>query len=173
MPGDTLAHWHDFYTLLGTAAGTLVGLLFVAATVRSGVFSSDRPAPMRVFLSASVVHFSSVLFVSLIVMAPVESEVVLGVMVLACGFVCIVYYGLIWRDAVRDGLAARIDLEDRVWYAVLPVVAYLAEAASGIMLAFGAEAASMALAMSLGALLLVGIHNAWDITVWSITQRRE
>jgi hypothetical protein len=173
VPGDTLAHWHDFYTLLGTAAGTLVGLLFVAATVGSGVFSSGRPAPMRVFLSASVVHFSSVLFVSLIVMAPVESEVVLGVMVLACGLVCIVYYGLVWRDAVRDGLAARIDLEDRVWYAVLPVIAYLAEATSGIMLAVSSEAAWMALAISLGALLLVGIHNAWDITVWSITQRRE
>ena len=173
MPSDTLAHWHDFYTLLGTAAGTLVGLLFVAATVGAGVFSSDRPAPMRVFLSASVVHFSSVLVVSLIVMAPVESAVILGVMILTCGLVCIGYYGLLWRDAVRDGLAARIDLEDRVWYAVLPVVAYLAEAASGIMLALRSEAAWMALAISLGALLLVGIHNAWDITVWSITQRRE
>lgn len=173
MPGDTLAHWHDFYTLLGTAAGTLVGLLFVAATLAAGVFSSARSAPMRVFLSASVVHFSSVLVVSLIVMAPVESAVILGVMILACGLVCIAYYGLVWRDAVRDGLAARIDLEDRVWYAVLPVVAYLAEAASGIMLALRAEAASIALAISLGALLLVGIHNAWDITVWSITRRRE
>jgi hypothetical protein len=75
--------------------------------------------------------------------------------------------------AERDGLAARIDLEDRVWYAVLPVVAYLFVAASGIMLALRAEAGWMSLAVSLGALLLVGIHNAWDITVWSITRRRE
>ena len=72
-PGDALAHWHEFYMLLGTAAGTLVGLLFVAATVGAGVFSSDRPAPLRIFLSASVVHFSSVLMVSLIVLAPVET----------------------------------------------------------------------------------------------------
>jgi hypothetical protein len=46
------------YALLGTAAGTLVGLLFVAATVATGIFPTDRPAPLRVFLSATVVHFS-------------------------------------------------------------------------------------------------------------------
>jgi hypothetical protein len=31
----------------------------------------------------------------------------------------------------------------------------------------------MALALSLGLLLVVGIHNAWDITLWSITRRQE
>ena len=36
---DALAHWHEFYTLLGTASATMVGLLFVAATVGSGVFT--------------------------------------------------------------------------------------------------------------------------------------
>jgi hypothetical protein len=35
--GDVLPRWHEFYTLLGTAGATLVGLLFVAATVSSGV----------------------------------------------------------------------------------------------------------------------------------------
>ena len=37
-----LVPWHEFYALLGTAAGTLVGLLFVAATLAAGVFPSDR-----------------------------------------------------------------------------------------------------------------------------------
>ena len=76
--GDVLAHWHEFYTLLGTAAGTLVALLFVAATVASGVFSSERRAPLRIFLSASVVHFSSLLVLSLVFLAPVGSWTVSG-----------------------------------------------------------------------------------------------
>jgi len=29
------------------------------------------------------------------------------------------------------------------------------------------------LAVAMGAMLLVAIHNAWDITVWSVTRRRE
>jgi hypothetical protein len=170
---DVLARWHEFVTLLGTAAGTLVALLFVAATLASGVFSGDRRAPLRLFLSASVVHFSSVLVVSLILLAPVENWVLLGAMVVVCGLVGLAYYGVAWRDALRDGVAAAIDLEDRVWYAVLPVVTYLCETASGVMLALRLEVGCAVLAASLGALLLVGIHNAWDITVWTITRRRE
>jgi hypothetical protein len=172
-PHEVLAHWHEFYLLLGTAAGTLVGLLFVAATIASGVFSSDRQAPLRVFLSASVVHFSSVLVASLIVLVPIESWHALGVMVLACGLMGIVYYGLALRDAARDGLLRNIDYGDRVWYLVLPVAGYLAEAGAGIVLARGADAGCAVLAAAMGMLLVVGIHNAWDITVWTITRRRE
>ncbi len=171
--GDVLARWHEFYTLLGTAAGTLVALLFVAASVASGVFSTDRRAPLRIFLSATVVHFSSVLVGSLILLAPIEDWAALGAMVLVCALVGIGYCGLVWRDAARDGLAARIDLEDRVWYAVLPVGAYLSEAAAGALLASRWAAGCVVLAISLTFLLVVGIHNAWDITIWTVTRRRE
>jgi hypothetical protein len=170
---DSLIHWHEFYLLLGTAAGTLVGLLFVAATVASGVFSADRQAPLRVFLSASVVHFGSVLVVSLLILVPLANWMLLGVMVTACGLMGLAYYGLALRDAVRDGLFANIDLEDRVWYAAMPVIAYLAETVAGLMLVSASEVACALLAAATGMLLVVGIHNAWDITVWTITRRRE
>ena len=35
---DALRPWHDFYTLFGAASATLIGLLFVAASVGTGVF---------------------------------------------------------------------------------------------------------------------------------------
>lgn len=34
--------WHDFYLFIGTAASTLVGLLFVALTLRSDVLKRDE-----------------------------------------------------------------------------------------------------------------------------------
>jgi hypothetical protein len=169
---DTLSVWHDFFMLLGTAAGTLVGLLFVAATVGSGVFSLDRRAPLRVFLSATVVHFSSVLAVSLVVLLPLTSWLVLGAMVLGCGLVGLGYSGLALRDSVRDGLITNVDWEDRTWYCILPIIAYLAEGTAGVSLAYGTEAGCAGLAASMGLLLVVGIHNAWDITVWTITRRQ-
>jgi hypothetical protein len=171
--GDVLARWHEFYALLGAAAGTLVGLLFVAATVGAGVFSDGRRALLRVFLSATVVHFSTVLVLSLMLLAPIEDPTVLGALVMACGLIGVAYYGVVWRDAKRGGLLAAIDLEDRTWYGVLPVVIYLAEAASGVMLAARWTAGCAVLAIALASLLVVGIHNAWDITVWMITRRRE
>ena len=89
------------------------------------------------------------------------------------GLVGIAYCGLVWRDAMRDGLSAAIDMEDRVWYVVLPVAIYLCEVASGVMLAVGSAAGGVALAVALTLLLVVGIHNAWDITIWTVTRRRE
>jgi hypothetical protein len=32
------------------------------------------------------------------------------------------YYAIAWRDKVRDGFSAAIAFDDKVWYAVLPVV---------------------------------------------------
>ncbi len=170
---DALEHWHDFYVLLGTASATLVGLLFVAATVGSGVFTSGRRAASRMFLSASVIHFSSLLIACLIVLAPAQSWVSLGSMIVACGIFGLAYYGLTWRDAVRDGMSKSIAWDDRIWYAVLPAIGYMLEAASGVCLTLRSALGCVALALSLGLLLVIGIHNAWDITLWSITRRRE
>jgi hypothetical protein len=172
-PTDALRSWHEFYMLGGTASATMVGLLFVAASVGAGVFSADRRAPLRVFLSASVINFSTVLAASLVVLAPVDNWTLLGGAIVACGLFGLVHGCLAWRDTVRDGLIAAIDLEDRIWYLIMPIVGYLFEAGSGIALTLRSPQASVTLALSIGLLLVVGIHNAWDITVWSITRRRE
>jgi hypothetical protein len=170
---DIMAEWHDFFVLLGTAAGTLVALLFVAASVSSGVFSLERRAPLRMFLTATVVHFSSVLAVSLVMLLPLASWLLLGIIVLVCGLVGLGYSVLTVRDSIRDGLIANVDWEDRTWYGVLPFLAYLIELAAGIVLACGAAAGCAVLAACMGLLLIVGIHNAWDITVWTISRRQE
>lgn len=170
---QALAPWHDFYTLLGAASATMVGLLFVAASVGTGIFSQNRRGALRIFLSASVVQFGNILAVCLIVMAPLPRWEQFGGLVTACGLFGLGYSGLAWRDTVHDGLSARIDLEDRIWYVVLPAVGYLLETASGVALALRFAIGCAALAVSAGVLLAVAMHNAWDITVWSITQRRQ
>ena len=168
-----LGGWHEFYILLGTASATMVALLFVAASIAGGVFSHGRRAPLRVFLSASVVHFSSVLAASLIILVPLQSRVALAVLIAACGLFGLTYSCLAWRDTARDQLNAAIDLEDRIWYILLPVGVYVLEIAAGIASTWHTRDACTALAMVTGMLLVIGIHNAWDITVWMITQRRE
>jgi hypothetical protein len=169
---QAIGPWHDFYSLLGAASATMVGLLFVAASVASGAFSGSRNSALRIFLSASVVHFSSILVVCLIAVAPVHRWEHLGAMIVACGLFGAGYSGLAWRDTVHDGLSAKIDWEDRTWYAVLPALCYLFETVSGITLALRLDLGCVALAVSVGGLLIVAIHNAWDITVWSVTRRR-
>src|SRR5277367_4840968 len=160
--------WHEFYTLAGTASATLIGLLFVAASVGSSVW--ERPAALRVFLSATVVHFSSILVISLCIMAPLRSVAVYGLVFAVGGLFGVVYCFLVIRDTVRDGLSKSIELEDRAWYAALPVVGYVLMLGAGIAVAMGFEAGAMLLAISVGLLLVAGIRNAWDITVWIVTR---
>ena len=169
---EALGPWHDFYTLAGTASATLVGLLFVAASVASGVFSSDRPAALRVFLSASIVNFSSVLATCLLVLSPLENWLLLGLAVVACGMIGLAHCGVGLRDCMRSDLLAKIDLEDRTWYLLMPAAGYVIEVTSGVGLALGWHQGCASLALAVGLLLVVGIHNSWDITVWTVTRRQ-
>ena len=83
------------------------------------------------------------------------------------------YSALAWRDTVQDGISHRIDLEDRLWYAVAPAIGYLLEAAAGFLLTLQNYFACVTLALAMVTLLLAAIHNAWDITIWSVTRRQE
>jgi hypothetical protein len=61
---DLLDAWHDFDLLIGTAAATLVGLMFVAASIGASVFLEKDRAAMKAFISPTVVHFSAVLVIA-------------------------------------------------------------------------------------------------------------
>jgi len=67
---DLLDAWHDFDLLIGTAAATLVGLMFVAASIGASVFLEKDRAAMKAFISPTVVHFSAVLVVALVSLIP-------------------------------------------------------------------------------------------------------
>ncbi len=55
---NAIASWHDFGMLIGTAAAPPIGLLFVAASVDSGVLSADRRAHCsRLALCISVAYW--------------------------------------------------------------------------------------------------------------------
>jgi hypothetical protein len=54
------------------------------------------------------------------------------------------------------------DAEDWFWYAVLPLVAYAALFAGGILLVWRSVAALFVVAAAAIVLMFNGIHNAWD-----------
>ena len=159
MPHSILEPWYDFYLLIGTSAGTLVGLMFVAASVGAGVFTHERQHALRIFLSPTVVAFSGILAASLAGVMPAAT--CLGA----------IYSGLVWYRMVREGIARSIDLEDRVWYAMIPSVAYMLLTAGGIAFCLGAGLACALLAAGMCLLLIAGLRNAWDMTTWVVLHK--
>jgi hypothetical protein len=162
---DLLHDWHDFYLLTGTASATLVGLMFVAASIGSSVFGETHRSALRAFLTPTVVHFALVLIISVLVLIPHTSWVSLGILVTLAGLGGSFYAGLILEQIViRQRF--KVDMLDRLFYALVPVVGYLLVLAAGLLLIM-LRAATPLLAAGLLTLLVVGLRNAWDMTVWT------
>jgi hypothetical protein len=171
-PIDALHRWWEFYALIGGAAATLIGLMFVAASIGAGVFTSAHQAGIRSFLSPTVVHFSLVLVLCLVASAPIESVAALSASVIGVGTFGLGYSSAIWLRMRRHGLSATIDITDRLLYALLPIFVYPLVMAGGLAIAYHTGSAFGLLALAALSLLLVGIRNAWDMTVWIIDRRQ-
>src|SRR5579864_7180874 len=67
-----LATWQTFYVLVGTAAATLTGLMFVVITliVQLRVQVSSPSSGIAVFSTPNVFHFGAALLVAAILSAP-------------------------------------------------------------------------------------------------------
>jgi hypothetical protein len=157
--------WHDFYLLVGTASATLVGLMFVAASIGASVFNEEHRNAMRAFISPTVVHFAATLFICVVVTIPSQTWLTLGTLLTAGGLAGVLYAGRIWVQMfIRRSFA--VDLVDRFFYAMIPVLGYLLVLASGVMLLLRVAWSSDVTAAALVILLLAGIRNAWDMMTW-------
>lgn len=164
--GAALAAWHDFYMLVGTAAATLVGLMFVAASIGASYFTREQEVAAQTFISPTVVHFAAILVACLLILAPLQGWTSLGAMLLGESALGIAYTGLVWWRLRHQRFAAAVGLVDRVWYALTPAAGYGLLAASSLGLLNGRMASLDLLAGGLFLLLLAGIRNAWDMTLW-------
>ena len=164
---ELLHDWHDFYLLVGTASATLVGLMFVAVSIGTSVFNEDRSPGMTAFITPTVVHFAAVLFTCLLVTIPTQSWRTLGILLGAGGLAGSIYCG-------RLGIAIiirhrfNVDVIDRLFYALLPLLGYLLALIAAVLLFMQSAASANLIAAAVLTLLFAGIRNAWDMMVWIV-----
>jgi hypothetical protein len=161
--------WHDFYGLVGTASATLVGLMFVAASVGANVFSTNELEPMKAYLTPTVAHFASVLFICILMLIPTQTWLSLGMGLSGLGVAGAAYSMRQWIR-VFWMLRSQIDLADRMFYVFIPSLGYLLVIVSAVTLITYRPLSAEVIAASLIVLLLTGIRNAWDMSVWIITR---
>jgi hypothetical protein len=81
---DAIAQWSDFHTFLGSAAFTLLGLLFVALSLRLNIFHRRELADVRDFALLTFANFFVVMLIALLFLIPAQQRagvaVPLGVM---------------------------------------------------------------------------------------------
>ena len=166
-PAELLREWHDFYVLLGTASATLVGLMFVAVSIGTSVFNEEHRAPMRAFITPTVMHFAAVLFACVVVTIPTHSWWTLGGLIATGGLAGAIYCGSILADIIIRH-RFNVDLSDRLFYALLPLLGYLLALISAVLLFMQSAASANLIAAALLTLLFAGLRNAWDMMVWIV-----
>jgi hypothetical protein len=164
---ELLHDWQDFYLLVGTASATLVGLMFVAASIGTGIFNEDHRAGMTAFITPTVVHFAAALFTCLLVTIPTHSWRSLGGLLGAGGLAGSIYCGtLVVQMIIRHRFD--VDVSDRLFYALLPLSGYLLALVAAVLLLMQSTASANLMAAAVLTLLFAGIRNAWDMMVWIV-----
>jgi hypothetical protein len=164
--------WDGYFTLLGTAAAGLIGLLFVVVTLTSGYDRDKVARGQSLYMTPTMLHFAMVMAVSAMTLVP-GLTAFRATALLAVATVV----GLINTLWACHGIRVMAKAENAphwtdFWlYGVAPAVIYTALGAVCVGSALGADWAVHGLAILLLGLLLLGIRNAWDLITWIAPNR--
>ena len=155
------AKWDNFYVIVGSAAGALIGLQFVVITLIAERPPEDAEAAGAAFASPTIVHFGVVLFLSALLLAPWQTIAVIAVVWGLLGFGGIAYTVIV-AQRMRKQAAYKPEFEDWLFHVVLPLAAYALLAASSFAAPSHTRDALFCVGGAALLLLFTGIHNAWD-----------
>jgi hypothetical protein len=167
-----LEAWQPFYVIVGTAAATLTGLLFVVITLVSGALLrvASPWSGIRVFSTPNVRHFGAALIIAALLSAPWPALWPAGLLVGLAGLVGVIYVFIVLWEVRRRLVSYQLVLSDWLWYTVLPLLAYTALLVAGILLPLSPAPALFIIAAATLLLVVMGIRNAWDIVTYMIVE---
>jgi hypothetical protein len=155
-----LASWQNFYVILGSSAGALMGLQFVVMTLVTQAKTANNIRDIRAFGTPTVIHFCTALLISAVMTAPWQLLASLGLCLGVLGVMGVAYsVRIIWhaRNATYQP-----DLEDRIWYVILPLLGHLALVAAAVLIWLNVLWSPAIIAADALVFLFLGVHNSWD-----------
>jgi hypothetical protein len=166
-----LTEWSGYYTLVGGMAATLLGLLFVAVSLRLDIFRNCVLADVREFATFIFGTFLVVIVIAAFGLAPHGGTASLtGFLVLAgvAGLLLIAWWARVWIQVNRRAAASPGDSVSGVqspWQGaatlVMMLAPYLGVLGAALLVATHHAQALGVLAISTGALLVLGTAAAW------------
>jgi hypothetical protein len=164
-----LPRWENFYVIMGTAAASLTGLMFVVITVSAGVRNRRSSDGIGAFSTPTVFHFGAALLVAAILSAPWSLLWNIDLLLALCGLGGVTYSMIVLRRLLRVRRQSTYTpvLEDWLWYIAFPLVSYIALVAAAMVLPANAALALFIIAGAVVLLVFIGIHNAWDVVIYT------
>ncbi|WP_183362068.1 hypothetical protein [Geomonas limicola] len=156
--------------MVGSAAAAVIAIQFVVITL---IANLRRPAPaetISAFATPTVVQLGSALLAAAIMNAPWSSLCAAALVLGLFGLGGLAYEATVIRRARRQTYY-KPERADWIWYALLPGIAYATISVAALFLWTYSCPALFAVGAGVLALLLVGIHNAWDTVIHIVVVR--
>ena len=159
-----VARWHDFYMLVGTAAATLLGLLFVAVSLNLSVLVDKSHAELRATAALTFNSFLYILSFALIFLIPGLDQVGLGLSLLALGGLgSFTLSRRLWQVLQAHDPAHPRGRTFMLWRVVLPIAWNILLLAVAVSVLFGQTAYLVWLVPVFIARLVTAVRNAWEL----------
>jgi hypothetical protein len=170
----TLSAWANFYVIVGSSAGALIGLQFVVLTLISGLPAREGLGQAgQAFSTPTIVHFGTVLLLSALLSAPWSGIATVAALYGVLGLIGVLYSVFVARR-MRAQTVYHPVFEDWLFHILLPLAAYATLAVSAYATLSHLHEALFAIAAAALLLLFSGIHNAWDAVTYHVfVQRRK
>jgi len=168
-----LAAWQNFYVIVGSSAGALIGLQFVVLSlIANRPTAQVDPQAGGAFATPTIIHFSTVLTLAGILSAPWDGVDAPRVL---CGAVELtgVAYAAIVTGRMRRQTAYRPEFEDWLFHILLPFAAYLTLAVSAYAAGSHSHEALFCVGAAVLLLLFIGIHNAWGAVTYHVFFKKQ
>jgi hypothetical protein len=163
-----LTGWENFYVIVGSSAGALIGLQFVVMALVADMPRTQNQAQAgQAFATPTIVNFGTVLLLSAALSAPWHSLTGAALLWGLVGLGGLVYAILVARRLGTQTVYQPV-FEDWLFHAVLPIVAYATLSASALAALFNPAGCLFGVATAALLLLFIGIHNAWDAVTYHI-----
>jgi hypothetical protein len=160
-----LEGWANFYVIVGSSAGALIGLMFVVVTLMSGRRSPGMGWGLATFNTPTIVHFSVALFIAATLSAPWPYRWQAALALGAFGLGGLVYGAIVLRRMLGHTSYTPVG-EDWAFFVILPLLAYTGLIVAALLLTPRPTLALFIVAAALFVMIFLGIHNAWDLVTW-------
>lgn len=169
-PGEgqmsALSEWQNFYVIVGSSAGALIGLQFVVLALVANM-RGTQPEGGQAFITPTIVHFGTALLLAGVMAAPWRNIVPVALLWVLTGVAGVIYTDIVARR-MRAQTVYRPQWEDWLFHAILPSGCYGVLIVTGCIAPLWGRAALFGTAGATLLLLFVGIHNAWDTVTYHV-----
>ena len=170
---NALSEWQNFYVIMGSAAGALIGLQFVVmALIADMPFEGEESHAVTAFSTPSIIHFSAVLLLGAAMVMPWHSLRHLVAVWGIIGLSGIGYTAFTGRRLRTQSSYAPLA-EDWIFRVVLPALTYIVLTAAWPVSHVDVRGALFQVAAVVLALLFTGIHHAWDNATYLVFVKRQ